>query len=851
MGGVILAVLALLQYAGAFGGLQRHLDTAFFQLRGERETSSQVLLVSVDDTYVERASPPPFSGSELAGLLNSLERGEPAAVAVQWQPGLFAVDEAVGRVCKSDKHLLFVGASERPATLPEECAWMRWGAVGPAEALALPDADRPLLRRLLTFAGDGGAAGALADKTNRAALRVNFVGGRGLPRLSAAHAASDDLAADIFRGRVVWLVPALAGAARVDTPFGPLGTGEVRAEAVGTWLDDAPFHTVRWPVYLLLVLGVVLGAWLLRKHFAVPLLVGLTAAWFVVEWLAFCHGIRLQAAVSVVGAWAAFVSMQGLHIFEDEVRAEVRDRLLTAVHHAEQRRALGPDDDVEFWEGLLLRARKLLPVDHVAIAELPAESWWIEFRAFHQTSEDAIAERRRDVRRAPYRVGLNQGRASVTTDYLHDERLETVLVPLHAAQRLRGFWFLYVADAKVFLREHRALLDRIAGHLAQEIYWWQLERETPGLLQRRMEAADEIMESALAAMERQELDRRTLEDVAENARVGLMLTNLFGEVTFENSAIARLLVDEQGRPLGYTSLAELVSQLRDESLEVSTARLQQVLVDEAPLTFRASVGAAPQRMVELRVTLAFREGGEDRQVIGMIVTAVDITRAVAQDHQKLALVRTIHTRAADQMSLIAGYTQVLAMSDGLGEAERELVHGLQAGLGDMNKTLDDFANVLDPPARQDVARLPVALQHVVREALRSTGEDVDLPPIELDMPEELVTAEGHPESLQRALKLILVDSLEFVAMADRLRISLDENDGQVSVSLDVPGLGLPNALMQRLLEETPGEVSREDNRLVISKSYVEASGGRLEAASSVDGGTRFVIRLPKHGSGDG
>lgn len=845
-----MIALAVLQAVGGLDAAQSQLDRWYFELRGERESGAKVFLVTVDQSYVDRVGEPPFADSQLEALTRSLSEADPTGVAIHWLPGVFEPADGVASICSTHRRVIFFGASARPSSLPKACAWRETTELEPRGALSLSASECSLLTEIWSWAG------IRPDATGSSPVEINYVGGEGLPRLSAAHAVSEDLSGEIFRDGIVWVVPSLPGTAQVDTPLGAMPSAAVRAEAAATLIDDAQFDTWVWPAYVLLVLGVFVGAWLSRKSFGVPALVVLAVVWFGLEVLAFSFGLRTQTLVAIIGAWSSYLGMQGIRVFEDEVRDEIRERLSGAVRHADQRRAFVADDDNGFWAGLLTRTRKLLPVEQAALAELPPDSWWIEFRAFHQMDETDIDERRRDVRRAPYRVGLEQGRASTTTTYLSDERFETILVPLHAGGRLRGFWFVFAADADAFLRHHRPLIGRIAAQLAQEMYWRQLEREAPGLLQQRMKAADEVMESALAAMERLELDRRTLEDVAENARVGLMMTNLFGEVTFENSTIAGLLVDRQGQPLEYGSLAELVATVRQESVAVATERLQQVLVDDEPLEFRARLGGVPERQVHFRVALAHRQAGDpmanqsgaDRQVTGMSVTAVDVTRAVAQDRQKLGLVRSIHTRAADVMSVVTGYSQVLAMSDGLGEAERELVSGLQSSLGDMNHMLDDFANVLDPPNQEAIERLPVALQHVVREALRSTEEAVELPHIELDMPEELLTAEGHAESLQRALKLILVDSLEFVAQADKITIRADDGDGQVSLSLDVPGLGLPNALMQRLLEASAGEVSRDDNRLVISKSYVEAGGGRFDAASSVDGGTRFVISLPKHGS---
>lgn len=843
LGAVVCLGLAVLQLAGIFGPLEEAGDRAMYQIRGDRPSTNPVVMVLVDRTTLDRIGWPPFDSDRLVDTLDTIRDQGATSVAVEVGAGLYGEPfEPLATWCSSEAAAdgtIFYSLHGRPTRFPTDC---RWKSVEGVDRT-----DLPVEREL----GSETLVGVLARRAGAefegTEATINFDGPGGLPTVSLANVLDQNLPADLFRDRTVVIANAIPGQRAVlPTPFGLALHEEVRAQAVATLIEGVEMKTWSgWPL-LLIPLFVGVGGWLARTRYAVPGLLGSTVVWAVAEYAAFVSGVRLEAIAAPIGAWTSFFALYGLSTVQDEVREQVHDQLNRAVERTGAERAIEEGDDRGFWDELVQRPLRLLPDTKMAVAELEPDDWWIEYRAFHDTDEEEIWERRRDVRRAPYSDAIDERRPTLADGYHEDDDYQTLLVPLFAQGRTRGFWVLHDPEVERYYRENRELVERIADQMSQEIYWRQLEPAGREEEAGPSEEAGDVLESALAAMETLELDRQSLEDVVEHADVGLMMTNLFGEVVHENSVISEMLVDEEGQRLEYDSLAELIALLEETTTAEASETLREVLIDQEPLRLSVELPGEPARFAEFRVSVIENDDALESSAGGLLMTGVDVTRTIEEQQQKLDLVEVIHTRAADLMSFATGYTDVLALSDGLGEAEREMVEGLQESLASLEELIDDFSEVLNPPDEGIEATTPVAMDNLVRDTVRSVDDRVTTGRIQFAFPDDPTIARSHPPSLEKAIRLMVLDIEDFTSDAGTVEMHLGTSGDEVQLMVKAPQMGLPNALIQRLIGESDEEVqSEEESRLVVAKSYVESAGGAFEALGSVDGGTTFILRLPR------
>jgi C4-dicarboxylate-specific signal transduction histidine kinase len=152
-------------------------------------------------------------------------------------------------------------------------------------------------------------------------------------------------------------------------------------------------------------------------------------------------------------------------------------------------------------------------------------------------------------------------------------------------------------------------------------------------------------------------------------------------------------------------------------------------------------------------------------------------------------------------------------------------------------------------------RARVQLNEVVSEVAalaesQATRNDVS---IEIDLASNLPAVLGDKIQLQQVMLNLMINGIESMSGVSRrprrllIRTARHE-DGQVHVSVHDSGAGVDTGLMARLFE--PFFTTRSDGigmGLPISRSIVEAHGGRLWAESTENQGSVFQFTLPCEG----
>jgi C4-dicarboxylate-specific signal transduction histidine kinase len=145
----------------------------------------------------------------------------------------------------------------------------------------------------------------------------------------------------------------------------------------------------------------------------------------------------------------------------------------------------------------------------------------------------------------------------------------------------------------------------------------------------------------------------------------------------------------------------------------------------------------------------------------------------------------------------------------------------------------------------------VDLNEIAREVTRLVANDALLrgASIELDLTPALPKVRGDAVQLQQVLLNLLVNALHAVAdeAPDRRRLVVRTKtvDGSVEATVEDSGKGIAESDLRHVFEPfftTKGEGLGVG--LSISRSIVEAHGGRISAENRADGGASFRVRLP-------
>ena len=125
-----------------------------------------------------------------------------------------------------------------------------------------------------------------------------------------------------------------------------------------------------------------------------------------------------------------------------------------------------------------------------------------------------------------------------------------------------------------------------------------------------------------------------------------------------------------------------------------------------------------------------------------------------------------------------------------------------------------------------------------------------------DFPDQLSLVRTDPGLLEQALVNILENAIAYSPETSRIEVAAYEDRGNVVISIEDEGPGIPQAELERIFEKFRRLDEPSDRGLrakgaglglSIAKGFIEAMGGRIAAASPLVGGrgTRILISLPK------
>lgn len=597
LGVVALALVALVSSLGLVEAADTAMRRHYYSLAPERDSAQRVVLVGADEQTLEQWGPPPYSAEQLESLASEIAAGEPSAVGLVGQER-FANATAQQLADVSERTDLVVGNDvDTWADVP-----------APVEVVSVPP---------------GSSIGALIGATALApptdgALPVHYlVPAKRLPMVPASRVASGDIPTNTFRGKIVLIgVTAPEAITPVQTPIGPMATAQVEAHALLGLSDGrvwkTPSSLARWAICVSLVFSLLLVLRRLSTRWAVAATTLAVLAVVAIDFALFVSGAIAWGAAAP--ALALSVAAVG-HFLDQQLHTTRTLARITRQMAAQQERSAAAVDRVEdealeaaLWEDLAdLGQQYSVEGATSMVAELPPGTWHLQIRAVLGTPESQIAEKRRDVRRNPFRGSYLTLRASWAPYYLEaSEQRRTLLVPIEHRRTLLGMWFVHLPAHVELAPQELARMEDLGRQMGTAVARRRHRDVVAAAPQAGSNASlrdhVKVIRHGIRLLQQ---EQRWATQIFEQLPFASLISTVWGEVEFRNEAMREqlddLLSDDHQR-----DLRALLAILTHATLEEAHAMMRQVVRDGVELEFRGPSGEHVYTLTRIR----FEEGSE-------------------------------------------------------------------------------------------------------------------------------------------------------------------------------------------------------------------------------------------------
>lgn len=425
---------------------------------------------------------------------------------------------------------------------------------------------------------------------------------------------------------------------------------------------------------------------------------------------------------------------------------------------------------------------------------------------------------------------------------------------LHPAdvQATMEAWRWAVETGGTYQIEHR--VRRADGSLR-----WHLSRGIPardedGKIVKWYGTATDIDDQKRLQEERERL-LAELDATLDSIAGGVMVFDPSGRLVRTNAAAVRMM--------GYSAMetAPFAEELA-KAFHVESA-------DGSPYPMRDLPAARALRgdVVEGVVMRGQREGavgwvsvsaapirGPQGELQGAVLSFTDITEIQKLQQQQEDLMRAVSHDLRNPLTAILGNAQMLQrllQKRDVGERERKGLDNILAGSHQMAAMLSELTEAARLGTGQvQLELVPVDIAALVLELKERVAGPADAERIHVAATDAVVPVMADPRQLERILSNLLGNALKYSDPGTPITIAAEPQNGEVVTSVADEGPGIPAEELPELFQRYHRLRSTQRHQpglglgLYITKTLVEAHGGRIWVKSEVGRGSTFYFTLP-------
>ena len=341
--------------------------------------------------------------------------------------------------------------------------------------------------------------------------------------------------------------------------------------------------------------------------------------------------------------------------------------------------------------------------------------------------------------------------------------------------------------------------------------------------------------------------QQTTEAAIDSLYDPVIVTDGEGCVTKLNPAAEEIFGSEEentGRHVGEVARDARIAGAVTEALESQRPVAGEGLSSVLPLAVDGS-----ERAFRLRTT-PMRDNGH--RLLGAVTILEDITHLREIDRLKSEFIATAsHELRTPLTSVQMGVHLLLEGALGeLTDSQNEVLQACRQDCERLDKLMRDLLDLSKIEAGESQPQLAtVSARDLLTTAVKELRPQVEAKGLELsvDAPVELPRVSVDRLQIERVISNLVINALRHTKNGE-IKISAEQRDNHVAISVNDTGSGIPTEYLPHIFDKfvqvPDAPTGGAGLGLTISKSIVEAHGGKISVQSQIGRGTTFTFTLP-------
>jgi signal transduction histidine kinase len=327
---------------------------------------------------------------------------------------------------------------------------------------------------------------------------------------------------------------------------------------------------------------------------------------------------------------------------------------------------------------------------------------------------------------------------------------------------------------------------------------------------------------------------------------GLIIATPEGNITFANRSAASIL----GVPAPLLLGCDLFARLGLPHDEL----LRRVVAERSRVEREIEIGGAPPRRYVLRLSCVAAGEEPSEPVYGIVTSLSDVTRQYELQQTKNDVIALVSHEMRTPLTAIQGMTELLANYDIDPDRRKEISAAINGEVKRLTGMITEYLDITRlesgaTPIRKFPAKLETLLQRtlLLLEPVGAQRRIRLLANIEPGLPALVVDV----DLLTRALENLLSNAIKYSPDNTEITVIAAREGESIAISVADQGYGIPEDDLPRVFEKFYRVPRVEDAGvpgtglgLALVREIAELHGGSVTAASKLNTGSTFTLRIP-------